>query len=60
MKFTEMASLGNVIGFIDNDAETTVVISGHYDHLGYGGEGSMYKVKLKFIMVQMIMQVVFH
>ncbi len=38
---TEMAH--NVIGFIDNDAETTVVISGHYDHLGYGGEGSMYK-----------------
>jgi len=33
----------NVIGFIDNEAENTVLITGHYDHLGYGGEGSHYK-----------------
>ena len=33
----------NVIGFINNNADNTVVISGHYDHLGYGGEGSKYK-----------------
>ena len=33
----------NVIGFIDNSAEKTVVISAHYDHLGYGGAGSKYK-----------------
>jgi len=33
----------NVIGFIDNQAQTTVVIGAHYDHLGYGGEGSLYR-----------------
>lgn len=33
----------NVIGYIDNGAENTVAIMGHYDHLGYGGEGSHYK-----------------
>ncbi|MEP5255985.1 MAG: M28 family peptidase [Winogradskyella arenosi] len=33
----------NVIGFIDNNAATTVVIGAHYDHLGYGGEGSLYR-----------------
>ncbi len=30
----------NVAGYLDNEAETTVVIGGHYDHLGYGGAGS--------------------
>jgi len=33
----------NVIGFLDNKAETTVVIGAHYDHLGMGGEGSLYR-----------------
>ncbi|MFT5752142.1 MAG: Zn-dependent M28 family amino/carboxypeptidase [Flavobacteriales bacterium] len=33
----------NVIGFWDNKAATTVVIGAHYDHLGMGGEGSLYK-----------------
>lgn len=33
----------NVIGFIDNGAATTVVIGAHYDHLGMGGEGSLYR-----------------
>ena len=33
----------NVIGFIDNGAEKTVVITAHYDHLGYGESGSMYE-----------------
>ncbi len=32
----------NVIGYIDNGAKTTVVIGGHYDHLGMGGRGSLY------------------
>ena len=32
----------NVIGYIDNGAKTTVVIGGHYDHLGMGGNGSLY------------------
>ncbi|NNF04325.1 MAG: M20/M25/M40 family metallo-hydrolase [Rhodothermales bacterium] len=30
----------NVLGLLDNGAETTVVIGAHYDHLGYGGSGS--------------------
>ena len=33
----------NVIGFINNGAQKTVVITAHYDHLGYGGAGSKYK-----------------
>ncbi|MDA9067063.1 M28 family peptidase, partial [Flavobacteriales bacterium] len=31
----------NVVGFIDNGAEKTVVIGAHYDHLGCGEEGSL-------------------
>ena len=37
-----MISSKNVIGFIDNNAEYTVVIGAHYDHLGYGGQGSLH------------------
>jgi aminopeptidase YwaD len=33
----------NVIGFIDNGAPYTVVIGAHYDHLGFGGESSLYR-----------------
>ncbi len=33
----------NVIGYIDNNAKKTVVIGAHYDHLGMGGEGSLYR-----------------
>lgn len=33
----------NVIAFMDNGAATTVVIGGHYDHLGWGDEGSLHK-----------------
>ncbi|MFK7807969.1 MAG: M28 family peptidase [Saprospiraceae bacterium] len=32
----------NVIGFLNNNAPTTVVIGGHYDHLGYGHFGSLH------------------
>lgn len=32
----------NVIGYIDNKAEKTVIIGAHYDHLGIGGAGSLY------------------
>ncbi len=39
----------NVIGFLDNQAEKTIVIGAHYDHLGYGGEGSLYRGKDKAI-----------
>lgn len=30
----------NVIGYIDNNAATTVVLGAHYDHLGYGEDGN--------------------
>jgi hypothetical protein len=33
----------NVIGMIDNKAPYSVVIGAHYDHLGYGEEGSLYR-----------------
>lgn len=33
----------NVIGFLDNKAQNTIVIGAHYDHLGYGAEGSLYR-----------------
>lgn len=39
----------NVIGFMDNNAETTIVIGAHYDHLGMGGEGSLYRGESKAI-----------
>jgi hypothetical protein len=32
----------NVIGYLDNQATQTVIIGAHYDHLGMGGEGSLY------------------
>lgn len=33
----------NVIAFLDNQAENTIVIGAHYDHLGMGGEGSLHR-----------------
>jgi Zn-dependent M28 family amino/carboxypeptidase len=30
----------NVIGYIDNGATTTVILGAHFDHLGYGEDGS--------------------
>lgn len=33
----------NVVGYIDNQAATTVIIGAHYDHLGMGGEGSLFR-----------------
>lgn len=33
----------NVIAYIDNQAENTVIIGAHYDHLGYGAEGSLHR-----------------
>lgn len=33
----------NVIGFIDNKSINTIVVGAHYDHLGFGGEGSLYR-----------------
>ena len=33
----------NAIGFLDNKAAKTIIIGAHYDHLGMGGEGSLYR-----------------
>ena len=47
VKFTENAdgtiTGRNVIGFLDNKAENTVIIGAHFDHLGYGGDGSLHR-----------------
>lgn len=32
----------NVLGFIDNKKANTIVIGAHYDHLGWGDEGSLH------------------
>lgn len=39
----------NVIGFLDNKAENTIIIGAHFDHLGFGGEGSLYRDTIKAI-----------
>ncbi len=39
----------NVLGFIDNNATGTIVIGAHYDHLGYGADGSLYRGEDKSI-----------
>ena len=39
----------NVIGFINNTANKTIIIGAHYDHLGFGGEGSLYREKDKAV-----------
>lgn len=33
----------NVLGYLDNQAENTIIIGAHYDHLGYGSDGSLHR-----------------
>ena len=33
----------NVVGYLDNNTANTIIIGAHFDHLGYGGEGSLHK-----------------
>ncbi len=33
----------NVIGYIDNSSDKTIVIGAHFDHLGMGGQGSLHR-----------------
>jgi len=41
MGFTEKKRTGhNVVGFLNNNAATTVVIGAHYDHLGHGEDAN--------------------
>lgn len=39
----------NVLGYINNNADKTIVIGAHYDHLGFGAEGSLYRGEAKAI-----------
>ncbi|MGB0891123.1 MAG: M28 family peptidase [Flavobacteriaceae bacterium] len=39
----------NIVGFLDNKAKNTVIIGAHYDHLGFGGDGSLYRDSIKKI-----------
>ncbi|MBT8258208.1 MAG: M28 family peptidase, partial [Bacteroidia bacterium] len=39
----------NILGYFDNKADQTIVIGAHYDHLGYGGDGSLYRGEEKAI-----------
>ena len=39
----------NILAYLDNNAEQTIVIGAHYDHLGYGAEGSLYRGEEKQI-----------
>lgn len=39
----EEATGNNVLGYIDNKAANTIVIGAHYDHLGHGGDESLYR-----------------
>jgi hypothetical protein len=38
----EQRTAMNVVGMVDNGKPDVVVIGAHFDHLGYGGEGSLY------------------
>jgi len=54
VKFTSVNADGtitgrNVLGFINNNASKTIVIGAHYDHLGYGGDGSLHRSEEKAI-----------
>ncbi len=33
----------NVIAFLDNGVENTIIIGAHYDHLGFGNQGSLHR-----------------
>ncbi len=39
----------NIVGYLNNNAESTIVIGAHYDHLGFGAEGSLYREEEKAI-----------
>jgi aminopeptidase YwaD len=51
VSLTEKKRVGhNVVGYINNNADNTIIIGAHYDHLGYGEDGnSMYRGKEKLI-----------
>lgn len=47
---TETTTTGfNILAYIDNKAENTIIIGAHYDHLGFGGGGSLYRGTEKLV-----------
>lgn len=36
----EGGTANNIVGYLDNNASTTIIIGAHYDHLGTGDQGS--------------------
>ncbi len=37
ISFSEKSSVGhNIVGYLDNGAENSIILGAHYDHLGYG------------------------
>jgi hypothetical protein len=39
----ELGTGHNVIGYLNNGATNTVIVGAHYDHLGFGGDESLYR-----------------
>jgi len=39
----------NILAYLDNNASQTIIVGAHYDHLGYGSEGSLYRGEEKLI-----------
>lgn len=39
---SKSVTVTNVIGYLDNGASSTIVLGAHYDHLGWGYEGSLH------------------
>ena len=48
-KENDVITARNVIGFIDNNSDKTVVFGAHYDHLGYGSNSSLYRGEVEKI-----------
>ena len=54
VKYTEINSDStitgrNILGFLDNNSSQTIVIGAHFDHLGWGSDGSLYRGEDKAI-----------
>lgn len=50
VEWTKVEGTGhNVVGMLNNNKKETVIIGAHYDHLGFGGEGSLYRGKTEEI-----------
>lgn len=43
----ELIDARNIVGFLNNDAEYTIVVGGHYDHLGLGHDNNSLEANSK-------------